>query len=268
MIVVNLKGGHFMGTVISFGLQKGGVGKTTTTAITAYLLAKKYKVLAIDFDSQGNLTQMLTTDNIYNFTGKTVLEAIQEKNADPYIVEISKNLHLLPAEDLLALLPNRLIEMYPERKDQLASLRMLLEPIKNRYDYILLDLPPNVGDHTLCGLVASDYAVVVMQTEPFAFNALERYLETMELAQEMANPDLRLAGILTCLMNQRTSLDNAIHHQALEDYESLVFDTVIKRKARIKEFSLEGIRDRTKADREALEQYQSFVKELLSRVQA
>lgn len=257
-----------MGITISFGLQKGGVGKTTTTAITAYLLAKNYRVLAVDFDSQGNLTQMLTTEDIYGFTGKTVLEAIQEKNADPYIVEVNENLHLLPAEDLLALLPNRLIEMYPDRKDQLASLRMLLEPIKDRYDYILLDLPPNVGDQTLCGLVASDYAVVVMQTEPFAFNALERYLETMELAQEMANPDLRLAGILTCLMSQQTSIDNAIRYQTIEDYETLVFDTVIKRKARIKEFSLEGIQDRTKADREALEQYQSFVEELLARVEA
>jgi len=257
-----------MGITISFGLQKGGVGKTTTTAITAYLLAKDHRVLAVDFDSQGNLTQMLTTRDIYEFTGKTVFEAIQEQNPEPYIVKINDNLHLLPAEDLLALLPNKLIEMYPERKDQLAALRNLLTPLKERYDYILLDLPPNVGDHTLCGMVASDYAVVVMQTEPFAFNALERYLETMELAQEMANPDLRLAGILTCLMNQQTSLDNAIRLQALEDYETLVFDTVIKRKARIKEFSLEGIQDRTKADRDALEQYQSFVKELLARVQA
>ncbi|MFC7439561.1 ParA family protein [Laceyella putida] len=257
-----------MGITISFGLQKGGVGKTTTTAITAYLLAKNHKVLAIDFDSQGNLTQMLTTEDVYQFTGKTILEAIQEKNAEPYIVEVNENLHLLPAEDLLALLPNKLVELYSDRKDQLASLRNLLAPIRDRYDYILVDLPPNVGDHTLCGLVASDYAVVVMQTEPFAFNALERYLETMELAQEMSNPDLRLAGILTCLMNQQTSIDNAIRLQAVEDYETLVFETVIKRKARIKEFSLEGIQDRTKADRDALEQYQSFVEELLARVKA
>lgn len=256
-----------MGITICFGLQKGGVGKTTTTAMTAFLLSKNHRVLAIDFDSQGNLTQMLTQRDIYEFAKKTVFEAIQEGNAENYIYQANDNLHLLPAEDLLALLTNRLVAMYPkDRKAQLSALKNLIMPIKGQYDYILIDLPPNVGDHTLCGLVASDFAVVIMQTEPFAYNALERYLETMELAQEMANPDLRLAGILTCLMSQQMSLDNAIRLQTLEDYEHLVFKTVIKRRARIKEFSLEGISDKTKADREALKPYQDFVKELLERV--
>ena len=69
-----------MGITISFGIQKGGVGKTTTTAITSYLLSKKSKVLAVDFDSQGNLTAFLTKRNIYDFTKNTVLEALKEKD--------------------------------------------------------------------------------------------------------------------------------------------------------------------------------------------
>jgi chromosome partitioning protein len=257
-----------MSITISFGLQKGGVGKTTVTAITAFLLSRSKKVLAVDFDSQGNLTQMLTQKDIYEFTGKTVLEAVVEQSAEKYIYHVTDSLHLLPAEDLLAYLSNKLIWRFPNRKDQVVALRNALEPIKQNYDFILIDLPPNVGDHTLNGLIASDFGVVVMQTEPFSFNALERYLETMELAQEEANPDLRLAGILTCLMSSQVSIDNAINQQVREDFEGLVFKTQITRRTRIKEFSMEGISNRKKADREALEQYESFLGELLERVQS
>lgn len=257
-----------MAITISFGLQKGGVGKTTVTAITAFLLSQSKKVLAVDFDSQGNLTQMLTQKDIYQFTGKTILEAIVDDVTDQYIYPVSESLHLLPAEDLLAYLPNKLIEKFPIRSDQVTALKNTLEPIKGNYDFVLIDLPPNVGDHTLNGLIASDFGVVVMQSEPFAFNALERYLETMELAQEEANSNLRLAGILTSLMSSQVSIDKAINEQVREDFEKLVFDTVIRRKTRIKEFSIEGISNTTKADREALQPYESFLKELLERVQS
>lgn len=94
-----------MAVTISFGIQKGGVGKTTTTGITAYLLSKLYRVLAVDFDSQGNLTQFLTQRNIYDFTKHTVLEACKEQDARPYIVRVSHTLNVLPAEDFLAGLP-------------------------------------------------------------------------------------------------------------------------------------------------------------------
>ena len=80
-----------MGITISFGIQKGGVGKTTSCAITAHLLSKDARVLAVDFDSQGNLTEFLTRRDIYDFTGNTVLEAIKDKDPRPYIVNVKEN---------------------------------------------------------------------------------------------------------------------------------------------------------------------------------
>lgn len=255
-----------MAITICFGLQKGGVGKTTTTAITASILARKNKVLAIDFDSQGNLTQILTQQDIYDFSGKTIYEAIKDKKVDGYIHKVHERLDIMTADDILAMLPNTLIKMYKHRKEQLTSLRKLLDQTEKDYDYILIDLPPNVGDHTLCGMAASDYAVVVTQTDPFAYNALSRYIETLQIAQDEVNPYLTLVGILTCLVSSRANLDSVIRKQVLDDYEDVVFNSVIQRKSRIKEFSLKGIIRNTKADRDALKSYESFVKELVERV--
>lgn len=253
-----------MGTVISFGIQKGGVGKTTTAGITSYLLSKKAKVLAVDFDSQGNLTYFLTQKNIYEFTDQSVLEAVKEKNAKPYIYKINEQLDILPAEDLLATFSRYLYKDYQGNKSTI--LKETLEPIKPQYDYLIIDLPPNLGDQTINGLAASDYAVVLLQSEPFALDALDRYLETLKLVHQNINPNLQLAGILPTMLDSRATIDTAIIEKAQRDYEDVVFNTVVRRRSRIKEFSIEGITEKTKADKEAISYYVSFVKELIDRV--
>lgn len=255
-----------MGTTISFGIQKGGVGKTTVTGITSWILAQSgKKVLAVDFDSQGNLTQFLAMRNIYDFTTKTVLEACKEKDANNYIHQITDTLHILPAEDLLATFSRYLYREY--HGNPATLLRETIETVKTNYDYITIDLPPNLGDHTINGLTASDFAVIMLQSEPFSLDALDRYIETLQHVQAQTNPNLVLAGILTSLSDARTTIDSQIVEQAKRDYEDIVFNTVIRRRSRIKEFSLIGVTDRTKVDQEALSQYRDFVKELINRVE-
>ena len=89
-------------TIISFGIQKGGSSKTTTSGVTAYLLSQDKKVLAIDMDSQGNLTEFLGRKDVAHFSGQTVLKAMKEGDVTDYIFEITESLHLVPADDLLA----------------------------------------------------------------------------------------------------------------------------------------------------------------------
>ncbi|MDM5196783.1 ParA family protein [Fictibacillus enclensis] len=257
-----------MAITISFGIQKGGVGKTTTAAITSYLLSKDAKVLAVDFDSQGNLTSFLTQRNIYDFTEKTVLQALKDKNPIPYIHEVTPNLHVLPAEDYLSTLPQYLYREYaPSGKNVNELLKETLAVVKEEYDYILIDMPPNLGDHTVNGVTASDYAVVLLQSEPFCYDALERYLEFLQGVKEYTNKDLKLAGILTCMLDARATIDLSILEKTKNDYEDLVFDAVIRRRSKIKEYTIEGIQTHTKKDNEALKQYIDFVKELKERVQ-
>ncbi|WP_026701704.1 ParA family protein [Salibacterium aidingense] len=257
-----------MGHTISFGLQKGGVGKTTSASITSYLLAEyyNYKVLAIDFDSQGNMTLFLTQQNIYDFHEYTILEAMKEKNAEKYIHRITDNLHIIPAEDYLITINRYLHTTYRGKGDPSQLLKEILEPIKHDYDYIVIDLPPNLGDQTINGLTASDYTVVVLQSDPLSYDALDRYMDFLNGVKEHTNPDLYLAGILTTMLDSRVVLDSTILDSVKEVYDDIVFNSIIKRRSRIKEFSNTGISHSTKNDQEVLEPYIVFVKELLDTI--
>ena len=244
--------------VISFGIQKGGVGKTTTTCITSFILSRDYKVLAIDMDSQGNLTDILTRRDIYQFEDKTVLDAINDEDASPYIVEVTPNLHVLPADDLLATMDRRMNNAADRFLKVIAKLR-------NNYDFILIDCPPNLGSQTTISLLACDYSLILLQSEPLCFKALDRYLKLLETVKLNGNPKLNVLGILTTMLDSRAALDSTIIEQAREDYEEWVFNVTIKRRAKLKEFTITGISDATSEDRKALQLYEEFVKEMLIR---
>ena len=266
-----------MATTISFGIQKGGVGKTSVCGITSWLLSREYKVLSVDFDSQGNLTQFLTQKDIYDFTKHTAFEACKEKDPRPYIYNIPgrENLYILPAEDFLSQFDRYVYDEYKPillRTKEFNSnalsllLKETLEVVNNDYDFICIDLPPNLGTQTINGIAASDYAVVMFQSEPWCRSALERYLETILAVRDKVSPNLEVAGILTSMIDTRTTLGNTLVEDVRETYGDLVFDTTIRRRARITEFSFDGISDSTKNDKEALVLYEDFLKELIERV--
>ena len=255
-----------MATVITFGQQKGGVGKTTTCSMAAYTLSQTHKVLAIDMDSQGSLTQLLSQRSVYEFTGKTILQGIRNMDACKYVVPLTKNLSIIPAEDELATL-SRII--YDEQISPTPGLVLdrAIRGIKKDYDYILIDQPPALDELSINAMAASDFVVAVLLSEQLCLTALDRYLKALQEVQKRYNPDLRLAGILVALSDSRILSDQAVVSQARNDYGTVVFNAEIKRKSRIKEYPMIGIQSSTKADRDAQEPYIAFVKELLNRVQ-
>lgn len=251
-----------MAKVITFSIQKGGCGKSTTTGVVAHLLSKKYRVLAIDLDSQGNLTELLTQRDIYDFHGETVLEAIKEQNAVPYIHSISKDLDMMTAEDHLATLPRWLYTEY--RGNKALALKNTLETVKDTYDYILIDTPPALGDQTVNALCASDYVVALCEPSQFAYSALGRFLETVGHAQNV-NPGLQLVGILVSLLDKRRSDNRAFLELIQEEYPELVFETIISRKASTGRLSTQGFGNNPELS-DAVESFKGFVEELLTRV--
>lgn len=263
-------------TTITFGITKGGVGKTTSSAIVAYLLSKDYKVLAIDMDSQGNLTSILTQRNIYDFDQHTVLEAMKEGDALKYVHSITENLHILTSNDLLALLPHFLYNEY-RGKQYVLCLDEALREAKEVYDYIIIDSPPAIGEQTLNALCTSDSVVLMFETSKFAYDAIDRYMEFIETAKQ-ANEKLQVAGILVNILDSRRS-ENKDFLDALDtNYPGMKFKSMIKRQASTARLQLTGFTLDTslprieafKARRElnhAIDPYKPFLKELLQRVE-
>lgn len=250
--------------VISFGIQKGGSSKTTSSGITAYILAEAARVLAVDMDSQGNLTELLTGQDVIEYRGKTVLEAMQERNATDYIVPLTDNLHILPAEDILATFSRWLYRDFKDGDPSLV-LKETLAPVMDQYDYIIIDTPPALGDATINALAASDYIVPMFEASKFCYSALGRFLETCVHVKERVNPTLDVAGILRGLIDSRRT-DNKAFISVVEDaYGDLCFDTILTRTAAAGRLGINGFVDNKELE-QALEQYRKFVEELIERV--
>jgi chromosome partitioning protein len=253
--------------IVTFGISKGGCSKSISSGITSYLLSQKERVLAIDMDGQGNLTSFLTSEyDICNvFENKTILEAILEADARPYIIKISKNLDLIPSNDFLATLPRK---MY-ENGMGLDALQNALEHVMEDYDWIIIDTPPALSEHTVMPLSTSSeagsYAVVMFDGSMFAYYAIPKFLEIIEGAKERYNPNLNTAGILFSLIDARAKENEVMEEAIDEEYPGVRFETIIKRKAATRRLAIAGF-DENPELKNALEHYVPFVKELKKRV--
>ncbi|WP_067936890.1 ParA family protein [Alicyclobacillus kakegawensis] len=260
-----------MAVTLSFMLQKGGVGKTTTMGIMSFLLARMgKKVLAVDMDSQGNVSTLLLQRNVYTFSNETILEAVEDQDPRPYIVPSDEipNLHVIPADDLLAIYGRRIYEIQREEQRSvppLLYLKQTLDVVQDEYDYILIDCPPSLNEQTLSALAASDCVVTVLQAEVYAYQALTRFFETLFHVKKNVRPDLVMLGIAVGLTDRYT-LQDTILDECRDEYGALIFNTVIRRLARVAEFATLGISDARKDQKTALTQYEDLLKEILDRI--
>lgn len=249
-------------TVITYSLQKGGVGKTTTCGLSAFLLSEMgYKVLAIDMDSQGNLTQLVSGfDDLEPFYQETIKEALEFGDVNPFIKIASEDLHYVAADDYLVLIADY---KGPILKTNL--LKNAIEKVKDEYDFILVDTPPNLSIQTINSLIASDYVVIMFETAKFSYNAIPRFMDSITGARENGNPDLKIAGILATLSDSRRNDNKELLELINEEYRDLVFKTTIPRRAAIGRLSIYGFFDNPEL-RQATEVHREFIKELIARV--
>lgn len=249
-------------TVITYSLQKGGVGKTTTCGLSAFLLSEMgYKVLAIDMDSQGNLTQLVSGyDDLEVFYQNTIKEALELGDVDPFIKVASDNLHYVAADDYLVLIAD-----YKGPIPKTTLLRNAIQKVKEEYDFILIDTPPNLSIQTINSLIASDYVVIMFETAKFSYNAIPRFIDSITGARDNGNPNLKIAGILATLSDARRTDNKELLELIHEEYDDLVFKTTIHRRAAISRLSVYGFFDNPEI-RQATETHRNFIKELLERV--
>lgn len=251
---------------IAVACQKGGVGKTTTSVVLSEILAASgFKVLVIDLDSQGNATKMMTQKSIYDFSGRTILEAMKDEEASKYVHQVKENLAIIPAEDMLVTFSRY---VYTNRiSEPLSVLKRTIKEIENQYDYIIMDAPPNLGEIVLNAIVYADGVIIPVQVEPFGMDGLDRFVDFLEEAKSEGHTDATLLGILPTMKDSRTTIGKAITADIRNRYAEKVFETEIRLRTRLQEFTLEGVQMNSRDDMNALEDYIEATKEVVSRVQ-
>ena len=255
--------GATLGQVIAFATQKGGVAKTTTTLNLAVAFTELgQRVLAVDLDPQGNLTmsQGLNPDTVDRSMFDVLVHSlpIEEVIHHAEVDVAVSSIDLAGAELALSAMIGR------ER-----ALQKALQPVRGRYDYILIDTPPSLGLLTINALTASDSVIVPVQCEYLSLRGLVQLEGTLSMIRENLNPSVAIRGILPTMFDGRTLHAREAVDMLKENFGDLVFDTRIRKTVRYAEAPVQGSSvlkyDPTGP---AAEAYRNLAKEVLNGAQS
>lgn len=226
--------------VLSVTNQKGGVGKTTTAINLATALAMaQQRVLLVDMDPQANLTSGVGLKGA-SAPGGTVYEALttDDVQADAFILPTQVNgLSLMPADRNLTGAEIDLVPL-PHRE---SRLRVIVNALREHYDYIFIDTPPSLGLLTLNSLVAADAVLIPLNCEYFALEGLADLVATLRRVRGAFNPGLDIAGVLMTMYDERTNLGQQVSADIRAFFQERVYETVIPRNIRLGEAPSHGV---------------------------
>lgn len=251
-----------MGKIIAVANQKGGVGKTTTAInLCASLAALEYKTLVVDADPQANTTSGVghNPKEVRNSIYECMVDDIEVKGCIldteiDYLYVLPSHIDLVGAEIEMVNIENREYKM-----------RKALEPVKDDYDFIIIDCSPSLGLITINALTACDSVVIPVQCEYFALEGLGKLLNTIKIIQSRLNKDLEIEGILLTMYDVRLRLSNQVVEEVITHFKKLVFSTLIPRNIKLSESPSFGIPAISHdADSKGAISYLNLAKEILA----
>jgi len=217
--------------IIAIANQKGGVGKSTTAVnLSACLAQEGKKVLLVDIDPQGNATSGVGLEKpqklcVYNaLVEDKPVEELIEPTAIEQLFAVPASLNLAGAE----------IELVPVLARE-TRLKKALEPLRDRYDFIIIDCPPSLGLLTVNALTAANEIIIPIQCEYYALEGLSKLLESIRLIKASLNPDLSIAGVLMTMHDARTNLSQQVIDEVKSFFQERVYKTIIPRTVRLSE---------------------------------
>ena len=220
-----------MAATIAILSQKGGTGKTTSVrTLTDVLRRLDLRVLAVDLDPQGNLSDYFDVDPEASPTVGDVLAGRAKARDAIHGDVMPANLSLAEAELALAVKMGREL-----------TLKRALKDVKRSYDLVFLDCPPTLGLLTVNALVAADYAMLSAEAQYFAMQGVEQALEVVDLARDSLNPDLEWLGVVFNIADMRTIHSRDAYHALREEFGDKVFDTTIRQSIAYAESAERGV---------------------------
>lgn len=250
---------------IVVGNFKGGVGKTKVSVMASweYATVHNKKVLLVDMDPQGNASTLIARSAGIEKMGASIFDGFKNGDLREVVVHVTENLDLIPAAVSFKNFPKFLYKNYKDDLEQITLLKKLLEPLKDDYDYIFIDVPPTISDYSDNAMMASDYVLIILQAQELSLEGAETYVAYMQFMADEYDADIQVLGVLPVLLRAGGRVDSSTVARAKEMFgDDNVFESVVKHLERLKSWDITGIKNDDHHDRKAHKTFLDVVAEM------